>query len=159
MIAQGASSAEVVLFAPGMDDASVKSLSKMLSPGKPDDVQIADSVEQALHSDAKLLVLFADRKSRSSINPETVQGLRQKKVIGIGYGAAELFGKLELETNAGACAHNPSGAPKIELQPNRLCPSAAGKAFVAYRLGSQDKPDKAVLIDYNFAMYLPRKAE
>ena len=62
-----------------------------------------ESLKRAVASGAEVLVIVLPR-SRDPYSDDLIEGLKKKKVIGIGYGAAQLFGQLELEINGGACA-------------------------------------------------------
>jgi hypothetical protein len=169
---------DYVIFAPGLDKTETKALAEAISPGKPEEVATSDSLEAAARTDAKVLVIFADRKSMQTMEesaPEQsprpkkvgavlegaaqrseLEPLHGKKVIGIGYGAAELFDRLGLEINDGACAHDPlNHEPAIEMQANRLCPNYAGKTLVAFRV-TETENKGTMDVNYNFAMYLPR---
>jgi hypothetical protein len=46
--------------------------------------------------------------------------LKDRKLIGIRYGAAKLFGELGFEINGGACAHGVVGPPRIGVAANSL---------------------------------------
>ncbi len=168
------------VFAPSLDPADTKALAEIISPGKPDDVQIVDNLQAAARSDANVLVIFADRDSLSAMEESAaevaprqkeigtnlkraarrseLEPLRSKKVIGIGYGAAQLFDRLGLEIRYGACATIPLPAPEIELQANPLCPGDDGERIVAFCVpdpGNGETMD----VNYNFAMYMPRLHE
>ena len=98
------------------------------------------------------------RISNAQARRSELEPLRSKKVIGIGYGAAQLFDRLGLEIRYGACATIPSPAPEIELQANPLCPGNEGKSMVAFRVPDPGNGEK-MEVGYNFAMYLPRLNE
>ncbi len=146
---------EFTIFASEKESAA---LSKTLCPDKPDSVQIVSSIQKAVDSESDVLVLFLPHKFETKFDSQTITKLRDRKVIGIGYGAAQVFGTLGLEIKGGACAHNGlSRAPGIQVEDTPLSPKLKAKKLVAFRLGDKRTEEVQRGNDYNFAMYLPRK--
>jgi len=115
-------------------------------------VVVVDTIEEAIARDPEVVILRAERDRETSEG--TLEGLRNHKVIGIGYGAAQLFGHLGLEINDGACAHDPDNPPRISLSENTLIGhSGSPESLVAFEL-----PRDAQGGDVNFAMYTPERS-
>jgi hypothetical protein len=150
------------VFAPDEEPASITVLLKTLCPGRPERVQVAKTAREALDSSTDLLVLFMDRPSveRYLEMTKALPELEKKRIIGIGYWAATLFGDLGLEIRAGACAyggvHPP---PRIRVQRTDLLPGRENDTIMAFRMGSNAQGEDTQSLDYNFMMHLPRGSE
>lgn len=95
-------------------DAEVgKAFTEVLGAGSRHTTRIYASLDEAVKADVDVLVL-AMGGTREPFSDEVVEAVKEQKVIGIGYGAAQLFGQLELEINDGACAHF-GNAPKLMI--------------------------------------------
>ncbi|MBM4027459.1 MAG: hypothetical protein FJ280_18945 [Planctomycetes bacterium] len=110
------------------------------------------------------MVLFMDRGD-ASFNSyyemrEALSQLKNKKVIGIGYWAATLFGDLGLEIRSGACAsggvHPP---PQTRVQRTELLPGRENEVITACRVGSDEKEDDPRYGFCDSMMHLPRGSE
>ncbi len=108
------------------------------------------TLEEAINSDTETLVISMGR-SRQPFSDEMVAAAKQKKIIGVGYGAAQLFGKLGLEINDGACAHFGAAAPKIQVRKNQLL----GGAVELAEITPYSEPAAAD----NFGMYVPERSD
>ena len=151
---------QFTLYAPGEDASSVNPLSETLSRGKPDIVKVAATFQEALESESEVLVLFLSRmhhmRVRRELGSDTLDKLRGRKVIGIGYGAAELFGTLGLEIKGGNCAHNTRDRqPKIRILEGELRPEPQEEVIIAFQLDEKGVEEMQRMPDYNFGMYLP----
>ena len=104
------------------------------------------SLKEAVDSNAEVLVL-AMGQDRTSIPDDLVQKLKKKKVIGIGYGAARIFGQLQLEISGGACAHFGNNVSGITLNKDSLLL----RTLVAKTVVPYSKP----LPSDNFGMFVP----
>lgn len=148
------------VFAPEEEPASIKVLLQTLCPERPESVQVAQTARQALDSRANVLVLFLRGGSASSWEiQKALPELQQEKIIGLGLGAARLFGDLGLEISADACAH--SGVwppPEIRVQPTNLLPGREKDVLIAFQMGESAERDSRYW-DYNFRMHLPRLDE
>ena len=135
------------------DSTSPEALIEILEEGnKQRPIVKADTLEEAIASEAEIIILQVKRNQE--ISDEILERLKNHKVIGIGYGAAQLFGHLGLEINEGACAHDPDSPPRISLTKNTLMRnSGSPESLIAFELSSDAKPG-----DPNFAMYIPRKS-
>src|SRR5512138_2336860 len=113
------------VFSNPEDPATITSLRALLAADDPEfGVQAASTLEAAIASNADVLIfIMEDSPPRESIT-DLIPRLKERKVIGIGYAAAQLFGRLGLEINGGACAHYGAIAPKIKVEPNDLIPSS-----------------------------------
>jgi len=137
------------------DSTSARALTDLLHDREHRAVQVSD-LKEALESNAGVLVLWLPGRDVSSVDTATLNALRKRRVIAIGYGAAMLFERLGLEVNGRACAHNPSDpSPRIRLEQNSLVDKEmAQREIVAFRL----PPDMSPNADYDFAMYIPAKS-
>ena len=108
------------------------------------------TLEEAIHSDTESLVIAMGR-SRQPFSDELVAAAKQKKIIGVGYGAAQLFGKLGLEINGDACAHFGAAAPQIQVRKNRLL----GADVELEEITPNVEPTPAD----NFGMYVPERSD
>jgi len=144
------------VFAPDADTTDAKTLVDILAG---DDKQFSvvkvDTIQEAIASKANVLALQMNRFHQTKVSNDVIEALKSRKVIGIGYGAAQLFEKLGLEINGGACAHNPNDyTPRINIERNTIIgESVLGEPIVAFEL-----PSDAAHLDVNFAMYIPRKS-
>src|SRR5689334_21984532 len=80
----------------------------------------ANTLDAGVNSSADVLILFIDDSQPQEYSADLLERLKEKKVIGIGYGAAQLFGRLGLEIRGDACAHYGTTAPKIHVEANNL---------------------------------------
>ncbi len=112
-----------------------------------------ETIEAAIDSEAEVIILQAIRDQE--VSDEILERLKNRKVIGIGHGAAQLFRHLGLEINDGVCMHDPDGLPTISLVKNTLVSdSGSSEPMVAFELSSSEQHE-----DCNFAMYIPNKSE
>lgn len=93
-----------VVCAPDKDSNLRSSLYRVLrGNGEVARFDKANTIDQALDSEAEVLVLILTGKTLPELEEDTVRKLRQRKIIGFGFGAALLFGRLGLEINSGSC--------------------------------------------------------
>jgi hypothetical protein len=143
----------LALFSTYKDTGNIEALDEVLAD-EPSSISRVETLEEAVKSEADILILLMERFDEKSVNASTIDFLKSRKVIGIGYGAAELFGKLGLEINAGACAHSTISAPAIKLEPSKIMRQwRSGETLTAFDLSSRE-----VDVDFNFAMYIPKKS-
>src|SRR5262249_7072506 len=117
-------------------------------------IPMDQTLKDALESEAEVLIRCLDRQQPFPVDPAMLESLKRRKVIGIGYGAAQLFQKLNLEINDGACAHSSDKAPRIQAGPSPLLGKLApGKGMVAFQL-----QDSSSDTDWNFAMFIPENS-
>lgn len=97
------------------------------------DVQLARSIGEALRAKADVVVLFQVQSNKAPLSPEEIELLKTKKVIGIGFGAAQLFELIGLEVNAGGCAHGVLfKAPRMVVPKSSLLPDRTGDDVLAF---------------------------
>jgi hypothetical protein len=117
---------------------------------------LADKIEKVVSSEAEVLILVLPRRELLTVKKETLKALKTRKIIGIGYGAATLFGKLGLEINGGA--HFGEVPPAVTIVKSQLL----GEAKNSEPLSVLQKVDVTVpnadKVD-NFAMFLPTWGE
>ena len=147
---------ELTILAPDETSADADVLSKILRPDSPGGVQVVRTVQQAINSKSEVLVFFMGRWA-PRLDAKAIAALRERKIIGIGSGAAELFGALGLEINGDACVTGPRDrSPEVRIETGIGGSRHKGRKFVAFRL-DEDQPLRGR--DYNLAMFLPRKDE
>jgi hypothetical protein len=114
-------------------------------------------------------------KQLPKLEPKTVEALKKRKIIGLGSGAARLFGQIGLEINLGACAHFGAAPPKIKIVKSELLgePKSKDSISIVEQL-AESKPERepqadededvqepappaatAVPMYDNFAVFLP----
>lgn len=110
----------------------------------------ADTIEKAVESDVGVLVLIMTGRKVPELEPETIEALQKRKIVGIGEGAAILFGKLGLEINLGACAHSGNLPPPVKICRSALLgePKSTEPVPVCLDVSDEEKLD-------NFALFLP----
>ena len=139
-----------------IDTASMQVLTAILGGGdKQLPVVEVRSVRDAIGSKADVLIFPANHPIESQMGFHDLEDLKECKVIGIGRGAARLFGKMGLEITSGACASSRDLQPSITVENSELLgESWSGKSpIVAFELPSEEGE-----YDFNFAMYIPRKS-
>jgi len=111
-----------------------------------------DSIETAASSNAAVLVLSLSRQPRNApaSHGQTLEALRNRKVIGIGRGAAQLFGWMDLEICSDrTCDFSSIREPELVVEADGEPPVS----FVACRLPVID--DSGPPLDDNFAVFAP----
>jgi hypothetical protein len=92
----------------------------LYSNGKRERFGKAQTIEQAVESDADVLILVLPTRDLPKLETSTLESLKKRKIVGIGYGAAQLFGQLGLEINGGACAHGVPAPPSLTIVKSEL---------------------------------------
>ena len=110
----------VSVFGSAAEEESVKELMTFLGDAGGVAVTRAATLEAGIVSSADILILLLDSPDLTAAGPYDVRLLRNRKVIGIGYGAAKLFENARLKIAAGKCAHGVPGRPGIVIQRNTL---------------------------------------
>ena len=112
------------------------------------------SIAKAATSDADIIVAVAQHRGQLIVETDDkiIEQLKQKKIIGIGYGAAELFGVMGLEINGGACAHFGNRVPKVLVGSSRLLGESTREESIQPL--KDNVPDEFANTDV-FAMHLP----
>jgi hypothetical protein len=119
-------------------------------------IEKADALETALSSDAEVLVLILPQRNLPNLDAATLNALKKRKIVGIGQGAAQLFGKLDLEINLGGCAHGVVDAPMISVSNSQLLGEPKHPAtFLILQEHVEINPRN---LDY-FAMFVPSRGE
>jgi hypothetical protein len=150
---------DFVVYASAKDADFGSSLFGVLrGKGKVTRLEKADTIEKAVASAANVLVLVLPKRERPKLEKRTLEALKRRKIVGIGYGAAQLFGQLGLEINDGECAHGVAGPPSVTIGKSALLGESqkADPVLVLEKAAeaepNADKPDL-------FAMFLPRRGE
>jgi hypothetical protein len=66
----------------------------------------ADGIEKAIASTAEVLILVLPEGAPPRLSSKTLEALKKRKIIGIGEGAAAIFGQIGLEIEPELCASN-----------------------------------------------------
>jgi len=111
----------------------------------------ADTIEKATESEADVLILVMPDPDLPKLEPKTLDALKKRKLVGIGSGAARLFGKIGLEINLGACAHFGNAPPSIKITRSDLLGDP--KSTRPVPVLKEAPADKAR--HDNFAVFLP----
>ncbi len=139
------------VFVANQDASFTKSLLKLLSGNETmRGAESFESIDDAIASDAGVLLLVMPR-SRAAIPDKQLKALKNRKVIGIDYGVAQLFGALGLRINGGACAHFSRRLPDVKVQTNQLLGMKHATGTIT--------PYKEARPADNFGMYIPAKSE
>ena len=119
----------------------------------------AETMDKAIESDANVIVVVATGRIRGegkfnwNLDKESLDSLKKRKVIGIGYGASQLFEDMGLEIHGGKCAHFRQ-IPNIVIASNELIDpkSVSGPVEVL--------KDQADLVGMDvFAMHIPQTSD
>ena len=146
---------DFVVCATLADPAMVTALRDQLrANGAEIELEAVNTLEAGANSSAEVLILFMDDSQSYEHSAELVERLKDKKVIGIGYGAAQLFGTLGLEIHGGACAHYGPTVPKIRVNANKLI---SASQFTDPIFPVQLSPQEFILD--HFAMHIPRHSQ
>jgi hypothetical protein len=144
------------LFAPGQTEKSTSALTALFTnEGKNASLAIVKTLPDAIASKADILVLAMNESDFNALGPYDAAALKKCKIIGIGFGAAKLFGGAGLKISAGNCAHG--FEPRILVQENATTPKEGfDEVFGVYSPYSQTYP--AGDVDYMpFGIYLGDK--
>ena len=111
----------------------------------------ANTIAEAVESEADVLVLVMPKRTSPELGETILEELKKRKIIGIGYGAAQLFGRLGLEIKGGACAHFRGTPPIITVVKSELL--GAPKNSEPLKV-LRDETEAGRNVDI-FAMFLP----
>lgn len=124
----------------------------------------AETMDKAIESDANVIVVVATGRIRREgqfnwkLDKESLDSLKKRKVIGIGYGASQLFEDMGLEIHGGNVAHFRQQIPKVVIVPNELIdPHSVSGPIEVLKDSSLNEADLAGL-DV-FAMHIPKAAD
>jgi hypothetical protein len=111
----------------------------------------ADTIERATESEVDVLVLIMTNRELPKLGPKTVEALKKRKIVGIGAGAAQLFGKIGLEINLGACAHFGNAPKNIRISKSDLLGNPKSADPVPILKDAREEETK----HDNFAVFVP----
>ena len=154
--ADDAKQVSYALFAPAQSEKSTSALKDLFTnDGKSASLTPVKTLSDAIASQADILVLAMNVSDFNGLGPYDEDALKKRKIIGIGFGAAKLFGKAGLKISAGNCAHG--FEPRIQVQDNATIPKEGfDKVFGVFGPNSPAYPAKDV--DYMpFGIYLGDK--
>jgi len=114
------SDAAFVIFQSPANRAAMGQLRAVLINGSDRTVDAAQTIDAAIASTAEVLILVLAEDRVAVLTGEQITRLQNRKVIGVGYGAAIVFAQLGLEINAGACAHFGAMSMQLSVEPNQL---------------------------------------
>lgn len=117
----------------------------------------AESIEQALATEADVLVLAIPGRTPLKLEKETLEALKQRKIVGVGEGAARLFGQMGLQICDDACAHGISLPATINVTSSELLgpPKKTGPLPALRQPPEVDLDIKQFNI---LAMFIPQKS-
>lgn len=115
----------ISVFGSPAEEESVKELMTFIGAERGAAVTRAATLEAGIESSADILIVLLDSQDLTAAGRYDVRLLRNRKVIGIGYGAAKLFESARLKIAAGKCAHGVPRVPGIIVQKNGLLDKAA----------------------------------
>ena len=138
--ADDAKQVSYALFAPAQSEKSTSALAALLTHGdKNASFTRVKTLPDAIASQSDILVLAMNESDFNALGPYDADALKKRKIIGIGFGAAKLFGKAGLKIAAGNCAHG--FEPRIQVQDNATMPKDGfDKVFGVYGPNSQEYP-------------------
>ena len=128
------------LFAPGQSEKTISALTELFTHGnKNASVSLVKNLPDAIASKADIAVLALSVKEFNSLGPYDADALKKRKVIGISYGAAKLYGEIGLKISWGACAHGME--PRIKVVDNATIAKAGfDKVFGVYAPNAPQYP-------------------
>ena len=110
---------KLLIFAPVYDREMLNRLEMAFAKEElSSSVTSIDSLADMRGDESGVLVIVMDKEAFLYVGDYNPEDLKHRKIIGIGYGAAKLFGELGLKINGGACAHGTRGPPGILLRNN-----------------------------------------
>ncbi len=112
--------AAFMIFQSPANQAAIEPLRATLTGGSNLAVDTARTLDVAIASSAEVLILLLTNNRAVALVDDQITRLQNRKVIGIGYGAARVFAQLGLEINDGACAHYGTMSMRLLVEPNRL---------------------------------------
>ena len=116
----------------------------------------AQTIEKAAESQADVLVLVMTTNVPPKLEPATIEALKRRKILGIGAGAARLFGQLGLEINLGACAHFGPAPPDLTIVKSKLLGEPkSDKPIAVLGPAPEAEADAPPPMYDNFAVFLP----
>jgi len=110
----------------------------------------ADTIEKAVESEVDVLVLIMMGRKIPELAPKTIESLKTRKIVGIGEGAAILFGKLGLEINLENCASSGNRPPPVKICRSALLGDPKSLEPVPVCLEASDDEELE-----NFALFMP----
>ena len=144
---------EYVIYSPAEDAELRTSMFPVLrgeQKGKP--FAKANSIAEAAHSAADVLIMIMTNPEVPKLEPKILQALRNRKIVGVGAGAAKLFGLMGLEIHLGRCAHFTDWTPLIRITGS--VPLTLPNSPVAFSV-LKDAPGNDASPHGNLAMFLP----
>jgi hypothetical protein len=140
MPAEESKTVSFALFAPGQSEKTISALTKLFTQdNKNASVSLVKNLPDAIASKADIVVLALSVKEFNSLGPYDADALEKRKVIGISYGAAKLYGEIGLKISWGACAHGME--PRIKVVDNATIAKAGfDKVFGVYAPNAPQYP-------------------
>lgn len=134
-------------------------LKKILCPDQPDRVLVVDTFQEVLDTPSELIILVLPEALKTPLSQPAITSLRERKILGIGYGAAEVFGSLGLLIGNGACAHHPSDlAKEMVIDSDTLCPGMKGRTLTTFQTAIPSEKSVEETDDH-IAMYIHKKSQ
>jgi hypothetical protein len=142
------------MFAPSLDAGEIAELKRLLSGEDISLVNVVPTLQAAVGSSSEVLVLFMDKEAFfEHYEKQLLPGLLKRKVVGIGDGAAQIFGSLGLDICALHCGRDLSPRPEVQTRPATLFPDLKPQRLTAFDM-ADSRSDSQSLFDWNFAVSL-----
>lgn len=131
---------------------------KMLSSSTKGAVRILKNFNQLQSVQEGNLLLYLPESFNLKICDKLIKKLRKSKVIGIGYGASQLFKKVGLLINDGNCAHfSDKKLPEMLWKSEKLLPKLKDSKFTPYSLAALKKMEPPKPQHSDIALHIPAK--
>jgi hypothetical protein len=151
--AEDANRVSYAIFAPGQSEKTTTALADLFSKQSPSaSIRMVKTLPEAIASEADVAVLALSLAQFNALGPYDADALKQRKVIGIGFGAAKLFGEVGLKLSWGNCAHGME--PRIFVEENAsIAKDGFDKTFGVYAANAKWHPSQDVEV-MPFGIYL-----
>ena len=128
------------MFAPGQSEKTISALTDLFTHGnKNASVSLVKNLPDAIASKTDIVVLALSVNEFNALGPYNADALEKRKVIGISYGAAKLYGEIGLKISWGACAHGME--PRIKVDDNAtIAKTGFDKVFGVYAPNAPQRP-------------------
>ena len=136
-----------VVFGPEQNDVAFQSMKELLiGAEKKVTVDQVETLQEGIESKADVLILLHGRGTAPQITKELIEPFKQRKVIGIGFGAAGVFEAVGLKLGPSNIVFGRGTAFKLSVQESSLLDSMEAPVSVFDPpLGKDDRfPDRSL---------------
>gem|GEM_PF-3456471 len=110
--------AAFVIFQSPTHHTAVSALCALLASSLDQKVNVVQTLDAAMTALGEILIIIVTNDWAVTLTSEQIIRLQNRKVIGIGFGAAKLFAQLGLEINTSLCVHYGAMAMPLLVEPN-----------------------------------------